>query len=166
MRAKTPTAAAMRARQPRHICRIDGSDNLLAGLQRNNLAASRTEQIQSVCPCAACGRGAVRARRVNGVGRARPADPCRGSTGAEEEGARLDVERARHPGPKPHFQGQRVTALVDAGLLRWVNACRSAREQDSIAGGRRDRRRLGGPVGRVLSWRSRRAPGEAVLAHL
>ena len=38
----------------------------------------------------------------------------------------MDVERARHPGPKPHFQGQRVTALVDAGLLRWVNACRSA----------------------------------------
>jgi hypothetical protein len=35
-------------------------------------------------------------------------------------------EQARHPGPKPTFAGRRVAALVDAGLLRWVNKCRSA----------------------------------------
>jgi hypothetical protein len=35
-------------------------------------------------------------------------------------------ERARHRGPKPTFAGRRVKALVDMGLLRWVNRCRSA----------------------------------------
>ena len=35
-------------------------------------------------------------------------------------------ERARHPDPKPRFAGQRVERLVEAGLLRWVNECRSA----------------------------------------
>jgi hypothetical protein len=35
-------------------------------------------------------------------------------------------ERARHPGPKPRFEGRRVERLVEAGLLRWVNECRSA----------------------------------------
>jgi hypothetical protein len=35
-------------------------------------------------------------------------------------------ERARHPDPKPRFAGQQVERLVEAGLLRWVNACRSA----------------------------------------
>jgi hypothetical protein len=35
-------------------------------------------------------------------------------------------ERARHPGPKPRFTGRRIRRLVDAGLLRWVNDCRTA----------------------------------------
>ena len=44
---------------------------------------------------------------------------------------------------------------------RVLCSCRSARELDSIAGGGRDRRRFGGAktAGRVLSRRSRRAPG-------
>jgi hypothetical protein len=51
-------------------------------------------------------------------------------------------ERARYSGPKRHFQGRRVKALVDAGLLRWVNACQSAavltEEGEREAHGRRD----------------------------
>jgi hypothetical protein len=51
-------------------------------------------------------------------------------------------ERARHSDPKPRFAGQRVERLVEAGLLRWVNACRTAavltEEGEREALGRRD----------------------------
>ena len=49
-----------------------------------------------------------------------------GRTALKRIGPGWRFERAKPAGAKPVIGGRRVERLVAAGLLRWVNACRSA----------------------------------------
>jgi hypothetical protein len=149
---------AGRASQPRYICPIDRSDNLLAGLLRGASlsprargGADRTGQATLYLPAAWPTRAAAAKRERRRL--------AMSAIGMDPHGLRPAAAKGR-----TRTAGDEATRRKE---LRSTLAepCAFAGQPESRT---RDRTRPAprGPAGRVLSRRSRGAPGEDVLAHL